>query len=590
MKSKPLFWIFFFSLILYVFSIHGQRLEDLSNLKLLNTAEEALLNSDFSLAINCYEEYLNRKPTSSRIGFELASVYSKIRDYENAMRRYKLLYEQDVNRNILALLSFGRMAMASGDVNLAKRSFQRFKREFEPGKDQDYLKKLNNFHLDGIQYFEEEFDSLFVTYQPSNELKKVYNHPFKQGNRITFINQSNGNNLGDNLEGILDILNTNEKKIPGSFFSPDGLHFYFSKYDKTEKGEFIGSLYECTKADGVWISCSKLPSPLNQDAYSSILPTVSKSSKNGELVIYFVSDRPGGKGKWDIWYTEFSTRKGSFREPKNLGSKVNTAANEFSPYYDSDEGVLYFSSDGWPGFGSYDIFWVKGEGRSWEDYFNLGTEINTNFDEYYFTRFNNAYFWASNRNKHENELSPYFFDEFFKTTVLTRIKEESLTQKQEKKKQEGPPISKERDTIRKEKEVEITSIEEENNFNIEQVSDSIIKVTLYHEFDEADLLDEFLAIINQHIVGKAIKPGLKKIDIVSYTDNFGSEAYNKVLSTNRAKFVNDYLISKGLPQEIISYVGKGESDPVAPNENKDGTDNPEGRKLNRRTVIKAIVK
>lgn len=587
MKSRLLFWIFFFSLFFFVTAAQGQEIKDLSNFKLINRAEDALANSDFSTAIKCYEEYLLRRPTSSRVGFELASVYSKIRDYENAMRWYKLLYEQNVNRNILALLSFGRAAMASGDVNLAKRSFLRFKREFEPGKNQKHIKKLNNFHLDGVSYFEKEFDSLMVAYQPNFELKEVYNHPFDLGNKITFLGKSGETNLGDSQNVMLDILNKNEKKIPMSFFSPDGKYFYFSKYGKSDKGDFIASLYQCTKEDGSWESCNKLPSPLNLDEFNSILPTVAKNSKNGEFVIYFVSDRPGGKGKWDIWYTEFNTRKGGFREPKNLGSKVNTAGNEFSPYYDVDDGVLYFSSDGWPGFGSYDIFWIKGEGRSWEDYFNLGTEINTNFDEYYFTRFNNAFFWASNRN--EDALSQHYYDEFFKTTFLTRIRKESLAERQ-KKKEEVPAVINEKDTVHEKEEIEITSTDDGNKFNIEEVSDSIIKVTLYHEFDEADLVDEFLEIIDNYIVRNAKDPELKKIRIVSHTDNFGTEAYNKVLSTNRAKNVNDYLISKGISQTIISYNGKGESEPAVANEKPDGTDNPDGRRLNRRTIIEAYKK
>ncbi len=579
-------WVFFICFLVFTNLSDAQDIKNLSNTKLLQTAEEALVVSDYVKVIECYEEYLNRKPTSTKVGFELASVYLEIRDYESAMRWYKLLYEQDVNRNILALLSFGKAAMESGDVNLAKRSFDRFNREFDPGKDKNYIKKLNGNYIDGVNLFMSDFDSLKVNYESTLDLNGVYNHPFIDGKRIVFLGEKFKWQL-NSIEGLLDLLNKDEASLPNIFFTQDNEKFFFSKYDKNPKGEYVASLYSCIKKDGEWADCVKLPQIVNHEEFNSLLPAVSQNSKNGETIIYFVSDRPEGKGGWDIWYTEYNSKKGSYREAKNLGSKVNTAGNEFSPYYDNEEGVLYFSSDGWPGFGGYDIFWIKGEGRSWEDFYNLGTEINTNYDEYYFIQYQDAYFWASNRNSSRNIYSPHFYDEFYKTRFLTRIREESLTAKLETGKENQ--VDKKNDIEIDDEVSEEKTIKEESNFNIEQVSDSIIKITLYHEFDEIELVDEFLPLIDTFIVSKIKTPGFKSIKITSYTDNLGTEAYNKVLSTNRAIFTKDYIVSKGVAESIIECSGKGEAGPEAPNNKEDGSDNPAGRKLNRRTIIEAII-
>ena len=78
------------------------------------------------------------------------------------------------------------------------------------------------------------------------------------------------------------------------------------------------------------------------------------------------------------------------------------------------------------------------------------------------------------------------------------------------------------------------------------------------------------------------------VEIMSHTDSKGSDKYNEKLSQQRAESVVAYLISKGIKPERLKAKGYGESKPVAPNENADGSDNPEGRAQNRRTDFKII--
>jgi len=80
-------------------------------------------------------------------------------------------------------------------------------------------------------------------------------------------------------------------------------------------------------------------------------------------------------------------------------------------------------------------------------------------------------------------------------------------------------------------------------------------------------------------------PGLK-VELQGHTDSKGSDAYNLNLSQKRAEEVVKYLLAKGVSPEQLKAKGYGETQPIAKNENADGSDNPEGRKLNRRTVLK----
>jgi len=79
-----------------------------------------------------------------------------------------------------------------------------------------------------------------------------------------------------------------------------------------------------------------------------------------------------------------------------------------------------------------------------------------------------------------------------------------------------------------------------------------------------------------------------KIQISGHTDNHGSHEYNIQLSQSRAQSVVDWLINRGTEKERLTAVGYGETQPITPNENPDGSDNPEGRQLNRRTEFEII--
>ena len=77
-----------------------------------------------------------------------------------------------------------------------------------------------------------------------------------------------------------------------------------------------------------------------------------------------------------------------------------------------------------------------------------------------------------------------------------------------------------------------------------------------------------------------------KVEVAGHTDSIGTEQYNQGLSERRAKAVYDYLTAHGIDAgRLVGPHGFGESHPIAPNTNADGSDNPEGRARNRRTEL-----
>ena len=105
------------------------------------------------------------------------------------------------------------------------------------------------------------------------------------------------------------------------------------------------------------------------------------------------------------------------------------------------------------------------------------------------------------------------------------------------------------------------------------------------DFDKSTLRPDAVAILNEAIEILKRYPDLK-VEVAGHTDSIGSDAYNQKLSERRAKTVYDYLTSNGIDAgRLVGPVGYGESRPIAPNTNPDGSDNPEGRALNRRTEL-----
>jgi OOP family OmpA-OmpF porin len=108
------------------------------------------------------------------------------------------------------------------------------------------------------------------------------------------------------------------------------------------------------------------------------------------------------------------------------------------------------------------------------------------------------------------------------------------------------------------------------------------------DFDRATLRPDAVAKLDEAISTLGKYPQLR-VQVDGYTDSIGSESYNQDLSERRARVVYEYLEEHGIDgARIAGPTGHGESNPIAPNSNEDGSDNPEGRARNRRTELKVL--
>lgn len=154
--------------------------------------------------------------------------------------------------------------------------------------------------------------------------------------------------------------------------SADGKELYL--YIETNGGD----LYHAVFNGKDWSMPEPLPEPINTPYWETSL-SVTPDGKR----IYFASDRPGGLGNLDI-YSSDKLPDGGWGKPVNLGPVINTAGFEDSPYIHPDNKTLYYSSDGHPGLGGYDVFRSERSGDEWQKPINMGYPINTPDDNFHF--------------------------------------------------------------------------------------------------------------------------------------------------------------------------------------------------------------
>lgn len=421
-------------------------------------------------------------------------------------------------------------------------------------------------------------------------------------------------------------------------FSPDRKRLYFTRCKPNFNEVMTCAIYVSEKVGDTWSEPVKLPKNINNPKFTSTMPSVTTDPVKGNDIIYFVSNRKEGKGGQDIWLTVYDKKNNVYRGPRNAGAKINSSGDEISPFFDNDTRTLYFSSDGMGGLGGFDIFKATGDGKKWLAVENIGQPINTGADDIFYTISTNREegFFVSNRkggNSLKNatccdDIYYYKHSEYVRITLagtITELPDPSLIVSnasieiylKDKKTQEKILVktlttdSLGRYTTNLEADKDYLIVVKKDNFLgtsgdvstigttqskeiqkdlfvTKKPKDPIRIPNIQYEFDKSNILESSKIAIDTSIyVLLEANPEII-VEIQSHTDSKGSDSYNEKLSQKRAESVVNYLISKGIKPEQLKAKGYGESVPVAPNENADGSDNPEGRSQNRRTDFKII--
>lgn len=231
-----------------------------------------------------------------------------------------------------------------------------------------------------------------------------------------------------------DLMNIADKSVGHLSFTSTDDRVYFTICDYTDQSlNLVCQLYYKDKT-GIgkddWGVANPLPPAINNPNFTNTQPSVGLNEK-GEKVLYFVSNRPTPEsmGGMDIWYTKIYDDN-TFSSPVNLGEQINTSRNEITPFYHDSTKTLYFSSDGYQGFGGYDINKTTvSKEQIWGEVENLKEPFNSSHHDYNFflkTEGREAFF-VSGREGCEIEQSChdiYKIDIPCRTRVLASIYDE----------------------------------------------------------------------------------------------------------------------------------------------------------------------
>lgn len=170
---------------------------------------------------------------------------------------------------------------------------------------------------------------------------------------------------------------------------------YFTHCTEDEQGTIRCEIFYSDRSNGKWQRPHRLAGDVNLADYTSTQPAVGYLDE-GHTILYFSSDRPGGMGGLDIWYTVI--RNGKSTLCANLGAPVNGPADEITPFYDTLSHRLFFSSNRVDGYGGYDVYVAYGQRDAWQAPSNLGYSLNSGYNDIYFSLLDTASgFFASNR-------------------------------------------------------------------------------------------------------------------------------------------------------------------------------------------------
>ena len=160
------------------------------------------------------------------------------------------------------------------------------------------------------------------------------------------------------------------------FITADGKQFYFIS-NRPAPGKTTRDLdvWVMDKTESGWSEPRNLGAPINSEA-NEWYPTLAADG-----TLYFGSDRPGGKGATDIYRSR--PTDGKYAEPENLGEAINTEFEEYEPFIAPDQSHLIFMAAGWPdGRGGGDLYISHHKKGAWSKAQNLGEKINSPRDEY----------------------------------------------------------------------------------------------------------------------------------------------------------------------------------------------------------------
>jgi len=390
--------------IIFLFVLPFLQLHAQTDLELRGDAEYKVGN--FQAAWNYFNEAVKTDTANISLWYKMGESAREFYNYNTAFQCYRIVYEKDLGERFpQALFWMAELSRNLSDYLMARAYYTLYLEQKSNNSwyEQKAEEQLNNF--DRIEKLRADTSSDVSVEHLSLPVNSPFSEfgGFQQGEDKLYFTSvqpllSDGEDglLGNSFLSSLYVseftnhglsrpvqvaepLGSKTKHTANICFNSDASEVWFNRCEMSGEYKYRCDIYNARLENGHWTYPEKIP--INAEEYTSTQPHFCVDSAENEI-LYFVSDRPGGVGQLDIW---FSVRKdGKYNAPTNLGSIVNSPGNEITPFYDVETGKLFFSSDWYYGLGGYDVFYSQGSFSDWKKPENTGIPICSPANDFYF--------------------------------------------------------------------------------------------------------------------------------------------------------------------------------------------------------------
>ncbi len=386
----------------------------------LEKAEELNAQNEFYKAGKQYLKTWNKKRSKKELLQKAGDAFYNARAFEDAAMAYSKIADKNKQFALIGL-KYARALKQTGQYTEAAEAFQAFADNYK-GDTRELAQKVVSIDMEGCSLAENlenlsgQGESLILSPAFS-----FLNQPETDETSLNFLNdstiiwrQTKGGNAflyqskitseDTSSTRLLSIIPPSDNHhIGSSCLSEDGRRFYF-----TACSSFINELgfqqerckiFATARIGDTWMTPVALNKYINTFESSASYPYAV--TIGNEEYLYFASDRRGSKGGLDIWYTVHSVDdvQFDFSFPKNCGRTINTKGDEVTPFYNTEDSTLYFSSNGHVNMGGFDVFKSKQSHlNKWATPENLGKPVNSSRNDFfYFLTSDQTGYFVSNR-------------------------------------------------------------------------------------------------------------------------------------------------------------------------------------------------
>lgn len=372
----------------------------------LKKADDLSANGSYYSAIQYYECALEENPGNADALMNLGMTYYAARDYARALDNFKAAYQADGEKYKMAQYYHGLMLKMTGEYQQALDVLKDFYKTYK-GPDRD-IKGHAKTEYEGCTLamnLLNQVDKNTTVSHPTTinaaytELSPMY---YEGDDKMIFgsLRVPDDEDIilgkGDKMPRVKMFQSkwSDDKWSPGSemdapfnedkfhvgnvSFSADGKKAVFTRCTDDKGKDVHCEIFITEERGGSWSDPE--PFPFNDKKISNTHPTFALI--RGKETIIFASNREGGSGGMDLWSSAYE--RSAWTEPRNLGRKINTWGDEITPYFDFEQEILYFSSNGLTNVGGLDIFKSKISGTRWATPVNQGFPWNSSVDDMYY--------------------------------------------------------------------------------------------------------------------------------------------------------------------------------------------------------------